>query len=111
MRLDEADVLVHLSVVDSYPLIVLEALAFGVDPICIDLAGARDMVETYVGATVPPEEAVSRTVSILADLDLADLRAEAPALAARVRADYDWRRCVDRLVPAISAAAARSSRG
>ncbi len=110
-RLDEADVLVHLSLVDSYPLIVLEALAFGVYPVCVDLAGARDMVGQYLGATVPQDEAVTRTVAILAGLDLASLRAGAPALAARVRSDYDWRRCVDRLAPVISATAARSSRG
>ena len=111
VRLAEADVLVHLSVVDSYPLIVLEALAFGVFPVCVDLAGARDMVGAHIGATVPIDEAVSRTVEIIEGLDLPALRAAAPGVAARVRADYDWRCCVDRLVPAISATASRSKRG
>ena len=111
VHLDEADVLVHLSVVDSYPLIVLEALAFGAHPVCVDLAGARDMVRTYGGEVVPLGDAVPWTVALLRGLDLQALRARAPCVAARVRDDYDWRRCVDRLVPAISAAAARSSRG
>lgn len=110
-HLDAADVLVHLSVVDSYPLIVLEALAFGVHPVCIDLAGARDMVETYVGDVVPRALAVERTVEIIRGLDSGRLRHHAPAIAERVRGDYDWRSCVESLVPAISAVASTSRRG
>ena len=111
VRLDDADVLVHLSVVDSYPLIVLEALAFGAYPVCIDLAGARDMVQTYDGTVVPQAHAVERSVEVLASLDPLALRGRAVALAGQVRDDYDWGACVEALVPAISAVASTSRRG
>lgn len=110
-HLEAADVLVHLSVVDSYPLIVLEALAFGVHPVCIDLAGAQDMVRTYVGDVVPPAGAVERTVELIGRLDPIRLRQDATTIADRVRRDYDWRACVEALAPAISAVASSSSRG
>lgn len=110
-QLEAADVLVHLSVVDSYPLIVLEALAFGVRPICIDLAGARDMVRTYVGDVVPQAGAVEGAVEIIRGLDRHRLRRDAAAVAEQVRRDYDWRTCVESLVPAISAVASTSRRG
>ena len=110
VRLGEADVLVHLSVVDSYPLIVLEALAFGTYPVCIDLAGARDMVRSYGGAVVPQASPLVPAVELLAGLDPAALRRDAVTLARRVREDYDWEACVEALVPAISAVASASRR-
>ena len=110
VRLGEADVLVHLSVVDSYPLIVLEALAFGTYPVCIDLAGARDMVRRYDGAVVPQASPLAPAVEVLAGLDPAALRRDAVTLACRVREDYDWGACVEPLVAAISAVASASRR-
>lgn len=94
-RLRASDVLVHLSKIDSYPLIILEALSCGgVFPLCMELAGARDMVDSYAGKIVSQETPVAEAAAFLAAADPAQLRAEANAAAERVREDYDWRNCV-----------------
>ena len=111
-RLDEApllaelrrsDILVHLSRIDSYPLIVLEALACGVMPLCLDLAGARAMVETYGGAWVHAGTAVEEAAAWIAQQDLAEIRARAPLTAARIREDFAWERCAALIADAVEA--------
>jgi glycosyltransferase involved in cell wall biosynthesis len=92
-ELSRSDVLVHLSRVDSYPLVVLEALAFSVFPLCMELAGARDMVEQYVGHVVPRDDAVEATATFLASADIDDLRRQAREAAVQVRRDYCWDNC------------------
>ncbi len=101
-----ADVLVHPSRIDSYPLIVLEAMACRALAVCMELAGARDMVETYGGHIVPQAGAVDRIVDWLAAQDLGEVRARGRAAAAAVRADYAWSRCADALDRALSACVA-----
>ncbi|WP_441234173.1 glycosyltransferase family 4 protein [Bradyrhizobium sp. 930_D9_N1_4] len=93
-RLATADFLVHLSVLDSFPLIVLEALAAGAYPICIDLPGARKMTEDYCGRVVPQQTAVQAVVDILCRGDLEVVRREADAVRNKVLNDYDWSTCV-----------------
>ncbi len=96
-----SDVLIHLSRIDSYPLIVLEAIACSMLPVCMDLAGARDMVETYDGKIVSEAGAVTETAQFLAGADLADIRRRGRAEAARVRTDYNWDRCCGALEAAL----------
>lgn len=103
--LRSADLLVHLSRIDSYPLIVLEALASGVIPICMELAGARDMVESYDGHVVSMARPVEEAATWIAAQDVADLRARALKSAADVRADYAWPRCAAALAAALIACA------
>jgi glycosyltransferase involved in cell wall biosynthesis len=103
-----SDVLVHLSSIDSYPLIVLEAMACGAFPIAMELAGARDMIETYDGVVVGRGHAVEDTVAFLAAADLADLRKRGCVQAARVREDYNWNRCAGALEAALMACIAGS---
>jgi glycosyltransferase involved in cell wall biosynthesis len=98
-----ADVLVHPSRIDSYPLIVLEAIASGALPICLELAGARDMVETYGGQVIGTIDPVGEAAAWLAALDLRTLRTEGRAAAGRVRADYAWERCAGALEAALRA--------
>ncbi|WP_336965869.1 glycosyltransferase family 4 protein [Sphingobium aquiterrae] len=98
-----SDVLVHLSSIDSYPLIVLEATACSVFPVCMELAGARDMVETYDGVIVSVDHAVDETVAALIDADVTELRARAAQVATRVRADYAWDNCARALEQALKA--------
>jgi glycosyltransferase involved in cell wall biosynthesis len=93
-RLATADFLVHLSVLDSFPLIVLEALAAGVYPICVDLPGARKMTEDYCGRVVPLDNAAQGAVDILCNQDLEIARAEASRARNKVLDDYDWSTCV-----------------
>jgi glycosyltransferase involved in cell wall biosynthesis len=86
----QSDVLVHLSRIDSYPLVVLEAMACATLPICIDLAGVRDMIETYDGHIVPEATALDETVKLLRETDPEILRHRGAAIAEQVRDDYGW---------------------
>ena len=100
-----SDILVHPSLIDSYPLIVLEAMACSMLPVCIELAGARDMIETYGGHVVSRADAVAEAAEWLAAQDLADIRKRGRAAAERVRADYAWDRCAGALETALKACA------
>lgn len=101
--LGQSDVLVHLSRIDSYPLTVLEAMASGMFPICMELAGARNMIETYDGHVVGTETPVAEAVEWLAAQDLEDLRDRGQRVCARVRADYAMSCCSEALARAIIA--------
>jgi glycosyltransferase involved in cell wall biosynthesis len=95
-HLSTMDVLVHLSVIDSFPLIVLESIGCAVFPICKDLPGARYMVEEYCGHVVG-QDAVSETTEFLLRNDIQDLRSAALEAAPRLAAYYDWQACVQAL--------------
>jgi glycosyltransferase involved in cell wall biosynthesis len=110
-HLRQADVLLHLSKLDSYPLIVLEALACATLPICLDLPGARNMVETYDGYVVGQVEPAEEAAAILAKLDLQGIRDRARQAAPRVRADHDWTQCGEALDGALRDAMNPISRG
>lgn len=92
-EMQRSDVLVHLSNIDSYPLIVLEALACSTFPLCMELAGARDMIERYADHVVPQDGAVEATPAFLAAADQKILRRQAREAALRVRDDYSWDNC------------------
>jgi glycosyltransferase involved in cell wall biosynthesis len=102
-RLRAADVLIHPSHIDSYPLIVLEGLASGAIPICLRLAGASDMVDSYDGHIVGPEHPVEDVVAWLLSQDLANIRRRGRVAAEKVRADYDWDHCAALAEEALSA--------
>jgi len=97
------DILVHLSRIDSYPLIVLEAIACSMLPVCIGLAGARDMIQQYDDRAVEEAAAVQRAVEFLATAEIADIRRRANTQASRIRTDYSWRLCAVRLEDALNA--------
>jgi glycosyltransferase involved in cell wall biosynthesis len=97
--LADADILVHLSELDSYPLIVLEALAAGTVPVVADMIGARAMVARY-GGFVSDGSSVAAAADWLAAQDRVRLRHDAAAAAMRVRQDHGWPACVNRLVEA-----------
>lgn len=101
--LRRADVLVHLSRQDSYPAVVLEAMACGAFPVCFDLAGARHMIETYDGLVVGEGDIATEVSDWLADQPLDALRARAARLSSRIREDFAWRRCAEQLAQALSA--------
>ena len=89
-----ADALVHLSEIDSFPLIVLEAIGCGVFPICKDLAGARSMVAQYCGHIVGNARAAEMAADFLAAATPGMLRDKASPAAERIAADYGWKACV-----------------
>jgi glycosyltransferase involved in cell wall biosynthesis len=100
-ELSEADGLVHLSSIDSFPLIVLESIACGVFPICKDLPGARAMVERYCGRVVEGPGAASEAAEFLLASAPASLRQSASRASAEVAADYGWEECVKALEAAV----------
>ncbi|VWX61098.1 conserved hypothetical protein [Burkholderiales bacterium 8X] len=102
-RLRASDVLVHLSKIDSYPLIVLEAMTCSMLPVCMELAGARDMIKTYDGHVVSSAGAVEEAVEFLASLNLDEARRRGEKAAVRVREDYSWERCAGALETALKA--------
>jgi glycosyltransferase involved in cell wall biosynthesis len=106
-RLSSADVLIHLSRIDSFPLIVLESIGCGVYPICKDLHGARLMVETYCGRIVGGDDPVRDTAAILLADPSASFRAAAEPARKRLLTDFDWRRCVSAVEQAFETLAAR----
>ncbi|QIG79526.1 glycosyltransferase family 4 protein [Stakelama tenebrarum] len=87
--LNDTDVLVHLSTLDCFPLIVLEALAVGVVPVVHELPGPCEMVERYAGLAVAGN-AVADVVDWIAARDVQVLRTERSALRTQVRGDYQW---------------------
>lgn len=100
--LRKSDVLVHLSRIDSYPLIILESLMCSAFPVVLDLAGARDMVETYDGHIVGPDAPARDAAAFLIGSDIAALRARAIQGAHRVGNDYSEANCVRALENAIT---------
>ncbi|WP_198045817.1 glycosyltransferase family 4 protein [Novosphingobium aquimarinum] len=87
--LTETDVLVHLSELDSFPLIVLEAQIAGAVAIVADMAGASNMVRNY-GGFVTQQGEVAAAADWLAHQDVATLRLRAADAAALARRDYAW---------------------
>jgi glycosyltransferase involved in cell wall biosynthesis len=101
--LSKSDVLVHLSRIDSYPLIVLESMLCDTFPICMELAGARDMIETYDGHVVSDRTPVKETAEFLITMNIEEIRARSQVAANRVRTDYDWALCAKAVQDAIAA--------
>jgi len=88
--LREADILVHLSTLDSFPLIVLEAMACDTYPVVFDMAGAGEMVARFGGLSRPATENMEDVAERLAVLPLEDVRTHARAIGRDVRAAYYW---------------------
>lgn len=93
-RLSRSDILIHLSSVDSFPLVVLESLGCGAYPICLDLSGARNIVRTYGGQLVGGADPVSETVSFIRDVDVGALREGAAERQRRIGQDFRWAKAV-----------------
>ena len=102
-RLASADILVHLSRIDSFPLIVLESIGCGVFPICKDLPGARHMIQSYCGHVVCGGNEAEQAAQFILGADLDQLRASADTASVRLKNDFGWSNCV----AAVERAAAR----
>jgi len=87
--LGQTDVLVHLSELDSFPLIVLEALAAGALPIVSDMAGAASMVRHYDGL-ITPDSSVEMAADWLMKMDPEAIRERGEKASLLVRADHAW---------------------
>lgn len=100
--LGAADLLVHLSTLDSFPLIVLEAMAMETLPVVLDMAGARAMVTAYDGVAVATADPVRQAAQWVSDHPVTEIRARAPLMAQAVRRDHRWDAMVARLTPLFS---------
>ena len=110
VRLTSAHVLVHLSEIDSFPLIVLEGIGCGVFPVCRDLAGARQMARTYCGRTVQGPGLAEQVAQLLIEAEPGYFGARAAAAGADLRRDFDWGNCVVAVEHALSQMPARAGR-
>lgn len=108
--LSETDVLVHLSVLDSFPLIVLEAQIAGAVAIVADMAGASNMVRNY-GGFVTHHGEVEAAADWLAQQDVPSLRMRAADAAAKARRDYAWNGVAEAVMLAACQAMASQNRG
>lgn len=104
--LGQADVLVHLSELDSFPLIVLEALVAGALPIVSDMAGAASMVRRYDGL-ITLDSSVGAAVDWLKNTDPDTIRRRAADAALLVRADHGWPEIVAKLEHVANASLAK----
>lgn len=97
-QLRSADVLVHLSAIDSFPLIVLEALAADCLPVVLPMAGARDMVEAMGGLLADPADPARSAFDRLAGMTPDQVRALGRAAGAKTRLEYGWPIMVQRVL-------------
>ncbi|QNE31045.1 glycosyltransferase family 4 protein [Sphingomonas sp. NBWT7] len=94
---EQSDVLVHLSMIDSYPLVVLEAMARGVVPVVGPMAGAASMVAQY-GGYVAEDPMVEAAATWILQRPVQQLREYGTSIAAFVRADFAWNVCGERII-------------
>ena len=93
-ELAQADVLVHLSTVDSFPLVVLESIGCDVFPVCLDLPGARKITSAYCGHVVRDPNAAQKVADFIRAHGPLELKQLAKAAGRRLRQDYEWSHCV-----------------
>lgn len=93
---EKADVLAHLSLSDSYPLAVLEAMARGVVPVVGPMLGAQSMVDRY-GGYVAENSMVEAAADWLTRRSIEDLRDLGASISTAVRADFAWDACAERI--------------
>ena len=103
-ELATADILVHPSLIDSYPLIVLESIGCGAFPLCIDLPGARLITATYCGHVVPAaaQSAARSAADFIGAHPLATLQRQAEAARQHLVEDFRWAACTALLESAVA---------
>ena len=89
-HLGHSDFLIHLSRSDSYPLIVLEGIACSSTPICLDMPGARSMIESYGGHIVGNSDPAGDAADIIGSINIAEVRRCALAASKLVRSQFNW---------------------
>lgn len=96
--LRDADILVHLSELDSFPLIVLEAMAADTMPMVIDMAGVRTMLGDHPGYVARPDTPLDQLADWIAEQDPDTIRRDAAVAGVAVRLERGWAACVERLM-------------
>lgn len=93
-RFSRSDMLLHLSRVDSFPLIVLESIGCGVFPVCLDLSGARNIIRNYAGRLIADTDPVSEAVTFIRHADIQAFRQAVGKAQRRLCQDYAWPKAV-----------------
>lgn len=107
-RLAAADILVHLSQIDSFPLIVLESIGCGVFPVCKNLPGARLITKSYCGHVIDGSHEAEQAAQFIITADPEQLRTSAGTASIRLKDDFGWSNCVDAAERAIVQFAVRN---
>lgn len=108
----EATVFCVPSFFDPYPLVLLEAMAFGVPVVTTEQSGTPEMVVDGATGRVVPTGDVEALAGALIDVLHDPSRADGLAIAARreVEQRFTWDHVVERMAPALDALAAGRSR-
>lgn len=93
-RFSRSDMLLHLSKVDSFPLVVLESIGCGVFPVCLDLSGARSIIRNYGGHLIGEQDPVAEAVTFIRNADIQALRQAADKNRRRLCQDFAWPKAV-----------------
>lgn len=106
-----ADLFVLPSVFDPLPLVMLEAMAYGVPVVTTTSCGIPDVLRAgRDGTIVPARDPAALARALLDLLDHPDrARAMADSARERVAAEFTWDRVVDRMAPALDRALARAA--
>ena len=106
-----ADVFAFSSLRDTFPTVILEALAVGTPVVCLDHQGMRDMVTPECGVKVPvttPDRVAAELAAAIAGLARDPARWEALSRGAVERArEFRWSRLGDEMAAIYSRALAR----
>ncbi|MEJ1978046.1 MAG: glycosyltransferase family 4 protein [Acetobacteraceae bacterium] len=95
--LRRSDLFVFPTLADTFPLVVLEAMAHGCPVLASQVGGIPYQLDRGCGALVPPgDPAVLRDAVTRMAKDRPQLRMMGARAAIRVQADYTWRAAADR---------------
>ena len=107
----QASVFALPSYFDPFPLVLLEAMAFGLPTVSTRSCGIPEIVEDgRTGTLVPTGDAAALAKALITTLsDRATARRQGLAGRARVQRLYTWDAVVDRMAPALQGDSLRSS--
>ncbi len=112
-ELRKLDLFVALSRMESFGVAVLEASACGIPVVVSNVGGLPEVVQAGVsGSIVPQEDVVAAAERIAWIANSPEIRERmGNAGVAFVHAEYEWSRCVDRMITVLENALPQSQKG
>lgn len=95
--LADADILLHLSTIDSFPLVVLEALCLGALPVVMPMRGAESMVHAFGGKVAGTAEPAKDAALWIATHPRTSLGEMAQSASMAVQTQYASRQIAKRV--------------
>ena len=96
-----ADVFISPSREDPFPLVAIEAAAFGKPVVCFDSSGTAEMVRGDAGAVIPHLDVLAMSNAVNGLVENEPARLSAGAVAAARAAEYDVSRIAPRVLAII----------